>query len=38
MAVTIDEALAWVREGRITEAKAITGVLWADKLVKGEWE
>jgi len=38
MAVTIDEALAWVREGRITEAKAITGLLWADKLVKGEWD
>ncbi|HEY9447851.1 MAG TPA: NUDIX hydrolase [Burkholderiales bacterium] len=37
MPVSVDRALAWVREGRITEAKAITGLLWADKLVKGEW-
>jgi ADP-ribose diphosphatase len=35
--VKIGEALAWVREGRITEAKAVTGLLWADKLVRGEW-
>jgi ADP-ribose pyrophosphatase len=35
--LTIDEALEWVRQGRITEAKAITGLLWADKLTRGEW-
>ena len=23
--------------GRITEAKAVTGLLWAEKLVRGEW-
>jgi ADP-ribose pyrophosphatase len=33
----IDEALEWIRRGRITEAKAVTGLLWADKLVRGEW-
>ena len=33
----IDEALDWVRAGRITEAKAVTGLLWADKLSRGEW-
>jgi ADP-ribose pyrophosphatase len=33
----IADALAWVREGRITEAKAVTGLLWADKLIRGEW-
>jgi ADP-ribose pyrophosphatase len=33
----IDEALEWARQGRITEAKAITGLLWADKIVRGEW-
>ncbi len=35
--LTIDEALEWVRQGRITEAKAITGLMWADKLSRGEW-
>lgn len=33
----IADALAWVREGRITEPKAITGLMWAEKLQKGEW-
>ena len=31
------EALEWVRQGRITEAKAVTGLLWADKIARGEW-
>lgn len=35
--LTISEALSWVRDGRITEAKAITGVLWAEKIARGEW-
>jgi ADP-ribose pyrophosphatase len=35
--VTIDEALQWVRDGRITEAKAVTGLLWADRIARGEW-
>jgi ADP-ribose pyrophosphatase len=35
--LTIAEALSWVREGRITEAKALTGLLWADKIARGEW-
>lgn len=34
---TIDDALKWVREGRITEAKAVTGLLWADRISRGEW-
>jgi ADP-ribose pyrophosphatase len=33
----IDQALTWVREGRITEAKAVTGLLWAEKIARGEW-
>ncbi len=37
MKVDVDEALSWVRAGRITEIKAITGLLWADKIVRGEW-
>lgn len=35
--LSIEEALEWVRQGRITEAKAVTGLLWADKIVRGEW-
>jgi ADP-ribose pyrophosphatase len=35
--LAIHSALTWVREGRITEAKAVTGVLWADRIVRGEW-
>ena len=35
--LTIAEALEWVRDGRITEAKAVTGLLWADKIQRGEW-
>jgi ADP-ribose pyrophosphatase len=37
MTVPLAEALAWVREGRITEAKAVTGLLWAEKIRSGEW-
>ena len=33
----VDEALEWVRQGRITEAKAVTGLLWADKIARGDW-
>jgi ADP-ribose pyrophosphatase len=34
----MEEALEWVRQGRITETKALTGLLWADKIVRGEWK
>jgi len=37
MKVGVEEALRWVREGRITEIKAITGLLWADRIVSGAW-
>lgn len=35
--VSVEEAVDWVRQGRITEPKAVYGLLWADKLVRGEW-
>ena len=31
------EALAWVRLGRIREAKTIMGLLLAERIVRGEW-
>ena len=33
----IEEALEWIRQGRITEAKAVTGLLWAERIARGEW-
>jgi ADP-ribose pyrophosphatase len=35
--LALAEALTWVREGRITDVKAILGLLWAEKLVNGDW-
>jgi ADP-ribose pyrophosphatase len=35
--IKIADALQWVRDGRITEAKAITGLMWADRISRGEW-
>lgn len=37
MTVPLTQALDWVRDGTITEAKAVTGLLWAEKIRKGEW-
>jgi len=33
----LDEALAWVHEGRITDVKSIIALMWAEKLLRGEW-
>lgn len=35
--VPLDEALAWIRNGRITEVKTIAGLLWAERIVSGGW-
>lgn len=37
LVLPLDEALAWVRQGRITEAKTILGLLWADRIRRGDW-
>jgi ADP-ribose pyrophosphatase len=37
MQVDVLEAVEWIREGRITEPKAIFGLMWAEKLVTGKW-
>ncbi len=37
MHVPVAEAMNWIRDGRITEAKAVMAVLWAEKLLRGEW-
>jgi ADP-ribose pyrophosphatase len=35
--VPLDEALAWIRSGRITEVKTIAGLLWAERILSGGW-
>ena len=35
--VELDDAIEWIRTGRITEPKAIYGLMWAEKIVRGEW-
>lgn len=37
MPVKIAEALEWVRTGRITEIKAVIGLLWLEKILRREW-
>jgi ADP-ribose pyrophosphatase len=31
------DALEWVRKGRIVDAKTIVGILWAEKVLNGDW-
>jgi ADP-ribose pyrophosphatase len=37
MPVKIAEALEWVRAGKITEVKAVIGLLWLEKIQRQEW-
>lgn len=37
MPVKIGAALEWVRAGRITEIKAVIGLLWLEKILRQEW-
>jgi ADP-ribose pyrophosphatase len=34
----LSEALLLLRQGRITDAKTMVGIFWADKLRRGEWD
>lgn len=33
----LPEALEWVRTGRITDSKTVTGLLWLEKVLAGTW-
>jgi ADP-ribose pyrophosphatase len=35
--VPLETAVDWVREGRITDAKTVVGVLWAERIAAGDW-
>jgi ADP-ribose pyrophosphatase len=30
-------AVEWVREGRISDAKTVIGILWAERIAAGDW-
>lgn len=34
---SVDEMLAWVRAGKITDVKTVIGTFWLEKLAKNEW-
>ena len=36
-ALPLATALAWVREGRITDSKTVASLFWAEKILGGEW-
>lgn len=35
--VPLDEALSWVRSGKIGDVKTMLGLLWAEKILGGSW-
>jgi ADP-ribose pyrophosphatase len=35
--VSIHDALLSVRDGEITDAKTVTALLWAEKILSGDW-
>ena len=38
MAVSLDDMLQWVREGKITDVKTVIGTFWLEKIVAGTWQ
>jgi ADP-ribose pyrophosphatase len=34
---SIDEMLAWIRDGKITDVKTVIGTFWLDRIRRGEW-
>lgn len=35
---TVEQMLAWVRSGEITDVKTIIGAFWAEKILAGAWQ
>lgn len=35
--LSVTTALEWVKEGRITDNKTVSGLFWAEKVLRGEW-
>ena len=36
--IPLETALDWVREGRITDAKTVIGLFWAERVLSGDWK
>jgi ADP-ribose pyrophosphatase len=34
----LDDLLAWVREGKISDVKTIIGTFWLEKIMSGQWQ
>jgi ADP-ribose pyrophosphatase len=32
-----DQLMAWCRDGKVTDAKTLTGVLWVQNMLAGHW-
>lgn len=35
--IPLEQALEWVREGRISDVKTVVGLFWAEKILRREW-
>jgi ADP-ribose pyrophosphatase len=35
--LTVAAALEWVKAGKITDNKSVSGLFWAEKMLRGEW-
>lgn len=35
--LSLPAALEWIREGKITDNKSVSGLFWAEKILGGEW-
>lgn len=38
MAVTLEDMLEWVRQGKITDVKTVIGTFWLEKILSGTWQ
>lgn len=38
LVVPLQEAIGWIREGRVADVKTMLGLLYAEKLARGEWK
>jgi len=37
LTLSLDNALDWIKTGKITDNKTVCGLFWAEKLLRGEW-
>jgi len=35
--LTLPTALEWIKEGKITDNKTVSGLFWAEKVLRGDW-